>query len=304
MPRKPWQSFAAVSQRGINVEAKRLEGKTIAAGLQAKIVEKIHAFAAKGLPKPSLVAIQTSEDPSAVWYINSQEKLAAKLGIDFKRVMPGAVQNEKTLIQKIRELSGDKKIHGIFISMPLPAGIDSDKVLLAMDSQKDVEGVHPTSLGLIVLRRGKLIPPTAFAAYTLIKASGIMLRGKKAALVGQSAIVGRPLQLLLGEARVTTLVCNTGTAEEDTKKIVGASEIVVACSGKPGLVKGTWIKQGAVVIDVGTTEVDGELRGDVEFDEAVKKASFITPVPGGVGPLTVTMLMENLIAAYEWQLHA
>lgn len=273
----------------------------IAAGLQDKIVEKIKALAGEGFPRPSLAAIQTSEDPSAAWYINSQEKLAAKLGIDFRRVMPDQVKGEAALLQKVRELSADRTVHGLFISMPFPAGIDADKVLLATDPKKDVEGVHPTSLGLIVLRRGKLIPPTAFAAYTLIKASGIMLRGKKAAIIGQSAIVGRPLQLLLGEARVTTLVCNTGTAEEDMKKIVGASEIVVACSGKPGLVKGSWIKQGAVVIDVGTTEVDGKLQGDVEFDEAIKKAGFITPVPGGVGPLTVTMLMQNLITAYEWQ---
>ncbi|MFH0984372.1 MAG: bifunctional 5,10-methylenetetrahydrofolate dehydrogenase/5,10-methenyltetrahydrofolate cyclohydrolase [Candidatus Omnitrophota bacterium] len=283
------------------MEAKRLEGKAIAADLQEKIVQKIAAFTGAGLPTPSLAAIQTSEDPSAVWYINSQEKLAGKLGIHFKRIMPDQVKGEKALLKKIQEINADKTVHGLFISMPLPEGIDSDKVLLAMDPKKDVEGVHPTSLGLIVLRRGKLIPPTAFAAYTLIKASGIMLRGKKAALIGQSAIVGRPLQLLLGEARVTTLVCNTGTGEEDMKKIVGASEIVIACSGKPGLVKGAWIKQGAVVIDVGTTEVDGKLQGDVEFDEAVKKAGFITPVPGGVGPLTVTMLMENLLLAYEWQ---
>ena len=283
------------------MEAKRLEGKTIAAELQKKILGKIASFAAAGSPKPALVAIQTSEDPSAVWYINSQEKLAAKLGIDFRRIMPDQVKGEKALIEKVKELNADKKVHGIFISMPLPEGIDSDRILLAMDARKDVEGVHPTSLGLIVLRRGKLIPPTAFAAYTLIKASGIMLRGKKAAMIGQSAIVGRPLPLLLGEARVTTLVCNTGTAEEGMKKIVGASEIVVACSGKPGIVKGAWIKKGAVVIDVGTTEVDGKLQGDVEFDEAVKNAGFITPVPGGVGPLTVTMLMENLITAYEWQ---
>jgi methylenetetrahydrofolate dehydrogenase (NADP+)/methenyltetrahydrofolate cyclohydrolase len=283
------------------VEAKRLEGKTIAADLQKKITEKIESLMAKGLSKPSLVAVQTQEDPSAVWYIGQQEKLAAKLGIDFRRITPGQVKDENVLIQKIRELSGDKKVHGIFISMPFPEGIDSDKVLLALDPQKDVEGVHPTNLGLIVLRRGKLIPPTALAAYTLIKASGIMLRGKKAAIIGQSAIVGRPLQLLLGEARVTTFVCNTGTAEEDIKKLVASSEIVVACSGKPGLVKGAWIKRGAVVIDVGTTEVDGKLQGDVEFDEASQKAGFITPVPGGVGPLTVTMLMENLITAYEWQ---
>ena len=283
------------------MEAKRLEGKTIAANLQEKIIAKIGALTAAGSPRPLLVSIQTSDDPSAVWYINSQEKLAAKLGIDFRRVMPDQVKGEVALLRKVKELSADKKVHGLFISMPLPEGINADKVLLAMDPQKDVEGVHPTSLGLIVLRRGKLIPPTAFAAYTLIKASGIMLRGKKAAIIGQSAIVGRPLQLLLGEARVTTLVCNTGTAEEDMKKIVGASEIVVACSGKPGLVKGSWIKQGAVVIDVGTTEVEGKLQGDVEFDEALKKAGFITPVPGGVGPMTRAMLLSNTLRAAQTQ---
>jgi len=280
---------------------KRLEGKTIAENLQKEIVAKIESFTTAGLPRPSLAAIQTSEDPSAVWYINSQEKLAAKLGIDFRRILPDQVKDEKALLQKVRELGADKTVHGLFISMPLPAGIDSDKILLAMDPKKDVEGVHPTSLGLIVLRRGKLIPPTAYAAYTLLKSTGIMLRGKRAVLLGQSAIVGRPLQMLLGEARVTTAVCNTGTSTEDMKRIVLASDIVIACAGKPGLVKGDWIKQGAVVIDIGTTEVDGKLQGDVEFDEAIKKAGFITPVPGGVGPLTVTMLMENLITAYEWQ---
>jgi len=248
-----------------------------------------------------LVAIQTSDNPSSVWYINQQEKLARKLGIDFQRILPDQVKDETALIQKVREISADRNIHGLFISMPLPEGMDADKVLLAMDPQKDVEGVHPTSLGLIVLRRGRLIPPTAFAAYTLIKSTGVMLRGKKAAIIGQSAIVGRPLQLLLGEARVTTLVCNTGTSDEDLKKIIGASEVVVACAGKPGVVQGAWIKPGAVVIDVGTTEVNGKLQGDVQYEEAAKRAGFITPVPGGVGPLTVTMLMENLILAYEWQ---
>ena len=284
------------------MEAKRLEGKTLAASLQQKILDKILTFTATGLPRPRLVSIQTSDHPSSAWYINQQEKLAAKLGIEFQRVPPDQVKTEKELIQKVVEISSNKVVHGLFISMPLPEGFDPDKVLLAMDARKDVEGVHPTSLGLIVLRRGKLIPPTAFAAYTLIKSTGIMFRGKKAAIIGQSAIVGRPLQLLLGEARVTTLICNTGTSTEDIHKIVAASEIVVACAGKPNMIKGEWIKPGAVVIDVGTTEVDGKLQGDVEFEEAIKKAGFITPVPGGVGPLTVTMLMENLITAYDWQI--
>ena len=285
------------------MEAKILEGKTIAGDLQKKIIDKIQTLTTTGLSRPCLCAIQTSEDPSSTWYINQQEKLATRMGIDFKKVPASEVADEKTLIAKVRALGTDPSIHGLFISMPLPAGIDPDRVLLAMNPQKDVEGIHPTSLGLIVLRRGKLLPPTAFAAYTLIKSTGIMLRGKKAAIIGQSAIVGRPLQLLLGEARVTTTICNTGTSTEDIRKIVNGSDIVVACAGKPGVIRGEWVKQGAVVIDIGTTEVDGKLQGDVDFEGAVKRAGFITPVPGGVGPLTVTMLMENLITAYDWQIN-
>lgn len=283
------------------MEAKKLEGRTIALEIQDGITKKIAELAAKGVARPCLCSVQTSDDPSAAWYIGQQEKLAAKLGIHFIRIHASAVPDETALLRKIREVNRDPGIHGLFASMPLPKGFDADKVLLAMDPRKDVEGIHPTSLGLIVLRKGKLIPPTAFAAFRLIKASGVMLHGKKAAIVGQSAIVGRPLQLLLGESRVTTFVCNTGTSDEDLKKIVGAADIVVACAGKPGLIKGAWIKKGAVVIDVGTTEVDGKLAGDVEYDAALQRAGYITPVPGGVGPLTVTMLMENLMIAYEWQ---
>ncbi|HOG23109.1 MAG TPA: bifunctional 5,10-methylenetetrahydrofolate dehydrogenase/5,10-methenyltetrahydrofolate cyclohydrolase [Candidatus Omnitrophota bacterium] len=283
------------------MESKRLEGKLIAAEIQTRIEKTVREILTRGASRPRLVSIQTSEDPSAVWYVGQQEKLAAKLGIDFQRISPQEVLTEKALIEKVQSLSADPKVHGLFISMPLPEGFDADKVLLAMDSRKDVEGIHPASLGLIMLRKGKLIPPTAYAAFSLIKSTEIMLRGKKAVIIGQSAIVGRPLQLLLGEARVTTLVCNTGTSEEDIKKLVGMADIVIGCAGKPGMIKGEWIKKGAVVIDVGTTEVEGKLVGDIEFEAASLKAAFITPVPGGVGPLTVTMLMKNLITAYEWQ---
>ncbi|OQA57291.1 MAG: Bifunctional protein FolD protein [Candidatus Omnitrophica bacterium ADurb.Bin277] len=283
------------------MEAKKLEGKTIAASLQKTIADKVRAITAGGLPAPKLVSIQTSEDSSAAWYIGQQEKLAVKLGINFQKIPSSDIENKKVLFEKVKRLSADPSVHGLFISMPLPKDFDADKVLLAMDPHKDVEGIHPASLGLIMLRKGKLIPPTAYAAFTLIKSSGVMLHGKKAAIAGQSAIVGRPLQLLLGENRVTTFVCNTGTSEDDMKKIIGGADIVIGCAGKPGLIKGEWIKKGAVVIDVGTTEVEGKLVGDVEFEAASKKAAYITPVPGGVGPLTVTMLMENLIKAYEWQ---
>ena len=286
-------------------EAKLLEGKILAAQIQEQIKKEIEGFLSKGLPRPSLIAIQVKEDPSADWYVGQQEKLAAKLGIEFRKIASGIIQNLAELNGVVTEANENDVTHGIFLAMPLPKEFDPDKTLLALDWRKDVEGIHPASLGLIVLRKSKLIPPTAYASLLLIehavKESGRTLKGMKAVIAGQSAIVGRPLNLLLGERRVTTIVCNTGTRQQDMEKFVSESDIVVACAGQPGLIKGAWIKPGAIVIDVGTTEVNGKLVGDVEFEEAKKRASYITPVPGGVGPLTVTMLMQNLIHAYKWQ---
>jgi len=286
------------------INTQLLEGKFLSQKIQEDIRARIAEGLRQGRKTPGLLVLQANEDPSSTWYINQQAKLAAKLGIHFEKIGPDQLADQEALLAKLAYYNQNYKggaFHGIFVAMPLPKNFDTDKVLLALDPAKDVEGVHPTSLGLIVLRKAKLIPPTAYASFKLIEASGIDLRGKKAVIVGQSAIVGRPLQLLLGERRVTTTVCNTGTSAAELEKSVSESDIVVACAGQPGLVKGGWIKSGAVVIDVGTTEVDGKLVGDVEFEEAKKKAGFITPVPGGVGPLTVTMLMQNLIHAYEWQ---
>ena len=280
-------------------EAKLLEGKILAGVIQEKIKQEISKLS----ETPRLISIQAGNDRASDWYIGQQEKLAAKLGIAFERA---SAADQKSLLQKIRQ--ANEKFHGIFLAMPLPQGFNSDEALFAMDSRKDVEGIHPASLGLMVLRKSKLIPPTAYAALLLIETaiqeSGKGLRGMKVAMAGQSAIVGRPLQLLLGERRATTVVCNTGTSQADLEKYISESDVVVACAGQPGLIKGAWIKSGAVVIDVGTTEVNGKLVGDVEFEEAKKRASYITPVPGGVGPLTVTMLMQNLIHAYQWQKNA
>jgi len=279
------------------INTQLLEGKVLAQKIQEDLRARIAEGLRQGRKAPSLLAIQISQDSSADWYIGQQKKLAEKLGILFEQVQAGTIQTQQALIEKIK--FAQHTVTGIFVAMPLPEGFNADETLFALDPRKDVEGIHPASLGLIVLRKAKLIPPTAYASFKLIEASGIDLRGKKAVIAGQSAIVGRPLQLLLGERRVTTIVCNTGTSQADLEKFVSESDIVVACAGQPGLIKGAWIKPGAVVIDVGTTEIEGKLVGDVEFEEAKKRAGFITPVPGGVGPLTVTMLMQNLIHAYE-----
>lgn len=280
-------------------EQKILEGKFLAQEIRHDIKVAIDRLVAEDKERPSLLALQASDDPSSAWYIGQQEKWSEKLGVRFERIGPEVIKSQKDLIDILTDKAKD--FTGVFVAMPLPQGYDADQVLLALDPKKDVEGIHPTSLGLIVLRKAKLIPPTAYAAFRLIESTEVDLRGKKAAIVGQSAIVGRPLQLLLGERRVTTTVCNTGTKEADLIRIIGESDIVIGCAGQPKMIQGGWIRQGAIVIDVGTTEVDGQLVGDVDFESAKEKSSFITPVPGGVGPLTVTMLMKNLMHAYEWQ---
>jgi len=293
--------------RLLSPEANLLEGKVLAARIQEQIKKEIESFASKGFKPPGLLVLQADSNPSSTWYAGQQEKLAAKLGIRFEKIGPEKISAQADLMDRLEYYGPGSKhsFHGIFLAQPFPGDFNPDEILLGLDLKKDVEGVHPASLGLIVLRKSRLIPPTAYAALLLIehavKESGQNLRGMKAVIAGQSAIVGRPLNLLLGERRVTTIVCNTGTNPRDLQKFVSESDIVVACAGQPGLIKGAWIKPGAIVIDVGTTEVNGKLAGDVEFEEAKKRASFITPVPGGVGPLTVTMLMQNLIHAYKWQ---
>lgn len=282
-------------------EAKLLEGKPLAEKIQKDLCFRLEDLARRKLPMPCLRAFQVSQELSSEWYLGQQKKLAEKLGIQYERVSPDQLKNPFALAGAVESAGRDPGVSGIFITFPLPEGFDPDSILLAMDPRKDVEGIHPSSLGLVMLRRGKLIPPTALAAFRLLESTGMELRGKKAAVVGQSAIVGRPLQMLLGDRRVTVTVCNSGTSAEDLQKIISESDIVVGCAGQPGLIRGTWIKQDAVVIDVGTTEVNGKLVGDVEFEAAREHASWMTPVPGGVGPLTVTLLMENLIKAHFWQ---
>jgi len=281
-------------------EAKLLEGKPLAQKIQQEIRAEIERFAKKGLEIPLLVSIRVGEDPASKWYVDQQRKLASQLGIGYQEIPSRDTKLPSQLMDQIRKAS-DSKAHGIFVSLPLPEGFDMVTMFRVFNYQKDVEGIHPYNLGLLVIRKARLIPSTALAALTLIESTGVNLRGKVATIVGQSAVAGRPLQLLLGERRVTTIVCNTGTSEVILRDAVSRADIVVACAGKPALVKGAWIKEGAIVIDIGTTEVKGKLVGDIEFETAKKRASYITPVPGGVGPLTVTMLMKNLITAYCWQ---
>lgn len=281
--------------------AKLLEGKVLAKDVQENISKKIALLKEQAKPVPKLRVLEVGTDPGSAWYVGQQEKLAAKLGILFEKVPSSNIPDQRELLKQIQRANQDPQVHGIFMTMPFPEGFEIDSALASLIFEKDVEGVHPASLGQMILRKPCLIPPTAYASVRLLEHATLNLKGKKAVVIGQSAIVGRPVALLLGERKMTVTICNTGTTPEDLEQFVRLSDVVVACAGRPDLIKGSWIKPGAIVIDVGTTEVAGKLKGDVEFASAIERASWMTPVPGGVGPLTVTMLMQNLMDAYKWQ---
>ena len=274
--------------------AKLLEGKPLA----QKIKDRLKKEASSLKEKPVLASIQIGENAGAAAYVKSQQKVAEDLGIIYQlHTLPPDIRQE-ALEEFISKLNNDKSVKGIIIQMPLPKQIDYKKISRFIAPQKDVEGMHPANIGKIVFGNAKLLPCTAAAVMELLKETGIDLYGKEAVVVGHSEIVGKPVALLLLEKFATLTVCHIGTSkagklEEHVKK----AELLIVAVGKAGLIKGEWIKEGAVVIDVGINRVGEKIVGDVEFEEAEKRAAWITPVPGGVGPLTVTMLMRNLIEA-------
>lgn len=273
-----------------------LEGKGLADRIKEGLKQDLANLKAQHNLVPHLASIQIGDNAASEVYIRSQKKTAESLGIEYALHKLDSGITEDALIEFIQKLNEDKKVNGIIIQMPLPKGIDYKKINQFIDPQKDAEGMHPQNLGKILLGGSKVIPCTASAVMALLESTGVNLYGKEAVVVGHSEIVGKPLSLLLLNNFATTTVCHIGTSDagklaEHVKK----AEILIVAVGRAGLIKGGWIKEGAIVIDVGINRVAEKIVGDVEFVEASKRASFITPVPGGVGPLTVTMLMKNVL---------
>ena len=278
--------------------AKLLEGKVIAESIKEQI--KIDAALLK--VKPVLASVLVGDNAGALSYVKSQTKVAEALGIEYKLHQLPVDISEESLIEVIKKLNNDRSVNGIIIQMPLPGQIDYKKISQNISPDKDIEGMHPANIGKIVFGKAKLVPCTAAAAMELINASGVDLYGREVVIVGHSEIVGKPLALLLLEKFATVTVCHIGTSKAGKlEEHVKRAEVLIVAVGKAGLIKGEWVKEGAVVIDVGINRVGDKIVGDVEFESAEKRASYITPVPGGVGPLTVTMLMRNLIEAVKIQ---
>lgn len=277
--------------------AQILAGKEIAEKIKQEVKKEIEMLKKKGVI-PKLTAVQVGENPSSAVYLNAQKKNCQAMGINHEVISLHKNISEDDLIQFIKQLNQDKTTTGIILQLPLPQGVDVRKIQSTIAPKKDVEGVNPANLGWIIYGRPFLAPCTALAVKELIDSTNVDLYGKEVVVVGHSDIVGKPVSLLLVDKFATVCICHIGTSERGMLEThIKMAEILVVAVGKAHLIKGDWIKEGAIVIDVGINKLGEKIVGDVEFETAKEKASWITPVPGGVGPVTTAILLRNTVNA-------
>ena len=276
--------------------AKILDGKAVAAKERQRSAARAADFVSKYGRQPGLAVVKVGEDPASAVYVRNKRKACEECGIaSFAHDLP-ATTTRTELLGLIDRLNNDDRVDGILLQLPLPKGLDSTEIMDTIDPAKDVDGFHPTNTGLLAQKRPGLRPCTPWGVMRLLKEYAIDPTGLRAVVVGASNIVGRPMALELLLARATVTVCHTGT--RDLQGEVQRAELVVAAVGKPAYIPGIWIRDGAVVIDVGINRLaDGKLAGDVEYAPAAERAAWITPVPGGVGPMTIAMLLSNTVDA-------
>jgi methylenetetrahydrofolate dehydrogenase (NADP+) / methenyltetrahydrofolate cyclohydrolase len=278
------------------VPANILDGKAVAAKQRQKSAVRAAEFAARFGRPPGLAVVKVGEDPASAVYVRNKRKACEECGIaSFAHDLPAATSRDE-LLALVRQLNGDDRVDGILLQLPLPKGLDSTEIMDTIDPAKDVDGFHPTNTGLLAQKRPGLRPCTPWGVIKLAEEYKLDLVGLRACVVGASNIVGRPMALELLLARSTVTVCHTGT--RDLRAEVERADLVVAAVGKPAYIPGDWIREGAIVMDVGINRgADGKLCGDVEFGKAAERAAWITPVPGGVGPMTIAMLLSNTVDA-------
>jgi len=283
-----------------------IDGKKLAEEIRVNVAEKVTERKVAGKSIPGLATVLVGEDPASQVYVRSKHRACEKLGINsFSHALPASTP-QKELVELIDELNNDSQVHGILVQLPLPKGFDEEEVLLKVSVKKDVDGFHPVNIGKLAQkgRTPSFIPCTPAGVIELLKSTGISLTGKNAVVLGRSNIVGMPVALLLVRGDATVTICHSRS--RDLPSITRSADILIASVGKPEMVRGDWVKPGAVVIDVGINRVEDaslekgyRLVGDVAFDEVREVASAITPVPGGVGPMTIAMLMHNTLKAAE-----
>lgn len=276
-----------------------IDGKQISTEIKNELREKVAALKAQGI-KLCLAVIQVGEDPASCVYVKNKKKACEYIGIESLAYELPETTTEQELLKLIADLNANDAVNGILVQLPLPKGLDEEKVLDAIDPLKDVDGFHPMNVGNLSIGRKGFVSCTPAGVIQLLKRSGIEITGKECVVVGRSNIVGKPMGMLLLQENGTVTIAHSRT--KNLKEITKRADILVAAVGKPKMITADYVKEGAVVIDVGIhRNADNKLCGDVDFDSVAPKASAITPVPGGVGPMTIAMLMNNCVASIEIQ---
>jgi methylenetetrahydrofolate dehydrogenase (NADP+)/methenyltetrahydrofolate cyclohydrolase len=277
---------------------KIIDGKGISKRIRGELAREVENFTKATGIKPKLSVVLVGDDPASQIYVRNKERGAEELGMSSETKRIPASIKQKELVEIVEELNRDRAVHGILVQLPLPKGLDENEAIAAISPQKDVDGLHPFNLGRLVRNEAPFhLSCTPQGIMELILSTGIEINGKEAVVVGRSNIVGKPIALMLLQKHATVTICHSRT--KDLGAVVKRADIVVAAVGSPGLIRGEMIKEGAVVIDVGMNRVGEKLVGDVDFETAKERAAFITPVPGGVGPMTITMLLKNTLRAAE-----
>ena len=287
------------------MSAKIIDGKEIAAQVRKEVAEKVAELKKNGIT-PCLAVILVGENPASVSYVTGKQKALAEVGLADRSLHLPESTTEEELLKIINELNNDKTVHGILVQLPLPKHINEEKVILAINPKKDVDGFHPENVGNLVIGKKSFLPCTPHGIIVLLQKMNIETNGKHAVVIGRSNIVGKPVALLLArkETNCTVTICHTGT--KNIAEITKQADIIIAAAGKPHTLTKDMVKPGAVIIDVGVNRIPDatkksgfRLIGDCDFDDLKETASFITPVPGGVGPMTIAMLMQNTLEAAE-----
>jgi methylenetetrahydrofolate dehydrogenase (NADP+) / methenyltetrahydrofolate cyclohydrolase len=271
-----------------------IDGKQIAKEIKEKIKQEV----ANLNTKPGLAVILVGEDPASEVYVRNKEKACQAIGYYSEKIVLPKETTEKELLDLVEKLNNNNEIHGILVQLPLPKHIDSDKVIATINPKKDVDGFHAINIGNLLIGKDTIVSCTPKGIIELIKSTGIDISGKEAVVVGRSNIVGKPVSVLLLQNNATVTICHSRT--KDLKSHCLNADILVAAIGRPKFITEDMVKQGAVIIDVGINRLeDGKLVGDVDYENVKEKASHITPVPGGVGPMTIAMLMQNTLECYK-----
>ena len=286
-----------MSKQASEIETEVLDGLGLANQIRAGLADEINKLVAEGHRPPSLAVILVGDDPASRSYIKGKQRACNRIGMEsVEHLLPGDTQ-EGDLLKLIEQLNQDDGIDGILVQLPLPEGISPSRVAEAISPDKDADALHPNTSGQLMAGTATLISCTPLGVMAALDHHNIPLEGANAVVIGRSNIVGKPVSLLLQQRNATVTMCHSRS--RDLSEICRQADILVAATGRPRMVKGDWIKPGAAVIDVGVTQVDGELVGDVDFDAALGRARLITPSRRGIGPLTITMLLRNTLRAYR-----